>query len=426
MNESIPTEWSPLPSFEAGGGLEDQSLALYFQSWLPDLPERVLEDVWRSMPEIARALPHSSERGAPSAIDRKLRAFIRNIADPTRSPEDRARMHRALGRSAYLHGVGPVLLQRAYQAGARFAWRRLGEAVRRSGATADQLYRLTEAVFASTEELCGHALRSYTELTDDGTAALRRNRRRLLQVILAEPGTLGPSVLSRAASAARWTVPRSIACVVLDRPWETGERLPPALEPDVLSDLRQPEPRLILPEPDRPGRIDRLRRGLEGIRFAIGTRVGVTEAAQSLRTAEHALALLRQGAFPGADHVRCDDHLSTLLLLNDEHLTRRLIERRMAALEQLDPEPRRRLLETLLAWLSTGSQAQAAVRLHLHPQTVRYRMRRLDELFGDQLHDPAWRFEMELAIRAHRLLPRPARSLRRTDHLHEDSGRHGT
>ncbi|MEU6747779.1 helix-turn-helix domain-containing protein [Spirillospora sp. NPDC046719] len=415
MNESLPPASTSPPSDQVGDGLEEQSLALYFQSRLPDLPERVLEDVWRSIPEIARASPRSSEHDAPSSIDRRLRAFVRNIADPSRSPEERARMHRALGRSAYLHGVGAVLLQSAYQAGARFAWRRLAEALRRSGATADQLYRATEAVLASAEDLCGHALASHAELSEDGAEALRRNRERLLRVILAEPGALSPNVLSRAANAARWTVPRSIACVVLDRTWDTGERLSPALEPDVLSDLRHPEPRLILPDPDRPGRIDRLRRGLQGMRFAVGTRVGVAEATQSLRTAEHALSLLRQGAFRGADHVCCDDHLSTLLLLNDEHLTRRLVERRMAALERLEPEPRRRLLETLLAWLSTGSQAQAAVRLNLHPQTVRYRMRRLDELFGDRLHDPAWRFEMELAIRAHRLLPRPATSLQRTD-----------
>ncbi|MFD0689683.1 PucR family transcriptional regulator [Actinomadura fibrosa] len=408
MNDSLPTASAPSPSAETAGGLGGQSLALYFQSRLPDLPERVLEDVWRSIPDIARTSPHSPGRDDPPPIDRRLRAFVRNIADPGRSPEDRARMHRVLGRSAYLHGVGPALLQSAYQAGARFAWRRLAEAVRRSGATAGQLQCVTEAVLASAEELAGHALASYRELSEDTTDTLHANRRRLLRVILAERGTLDPGVLPRAAHAARWTVPRTIACVVLDRTWEAGERLSPALDPDVLSDLRHPEPRLILPEPDRPGRIDRLRRGLQGTRFAVGTRVSVAEATQSLRTAEQALSLLRQGTFPGADHVRCDEHLSTLLLLNDEHLARRLVEHRMAALEGLAPEPRRRLLETLLAWLSTGSQAQAAARLHLHPQTVRYRMRRLDELFGDQLHDPAWRFEMELAIRAHRLLPAPA------------------
>ncbi|MEU9842621.1 helix-turn-helix domain-containing protein [Actinomadura sp. NPDC048032] len=329
-----------------------QALALYLRSRSSDLPERVLEDVWRSIPEIARASPHSSDHDARSTIDQKLRTFVRNIADPAKSPEDRARMHRALGRSAYLHGVSPALLQSAYQAGARFAWRRLAEATRRSGTTADHLYGVTEAVLTSAEDLSAHALASYTEMSQEGAESLHENRHRLLQIILAEQGTIAPSVLARAADAARWT--------------------------------------------------DRLRCGLQGMRFAVGIRVDVAEATQSLHTAEQALSLLRQGTFPSTDHVRCDDHLSTLLLLNNEHLTRRLVEHHMAALERLEPEPRRRLFEILLAWLSTGSQAQAATPLHLQPQTVRYRMRRLDELFGDKLRDPAWRFEMELAIRAHR------------------------
>jgi hypothetical protein len=407
MNESFDAvSLSAGPASQIRAASDDSELALYLRSRMPDLAEKVLEDVWRSLPSIAQALPVAAPRDAEPVIDRRLRAFVRNIADSTKTPEERAKMHRTLGRSAYLHGVGPALLQSAYHAGARFAWRRLAEVALRSGASADQLYGVTESVLASAQELAAHALASHNELSHDGTEILHRNRQRLLQVILAGPGLAASNVLARAAHAAQWPVPRSIACVVLDRTWETDRRLSPPLEPDVLSDLRHPEPRLILPEPDRPARIDRLRRGLRGMRFAVGTRVPVAEAVQSLRTAEHALALLRHGVFPGLDHVRCDDHLSTLLLLNDEHLTRQLVRRRMAALDELEPEPRQRLIETLLAWLSAGSHAQAAVRLRLHPQTVRYRMRQLGELFGDQMGDPAWRFEMELAIHAHQLLTR--------------------
>jgi DNA-binding PucR family transcriptional regulator len=41
--------------------------------------------------------------------------------------------------------------------------------------------------------------------------------------------------------------------------------------------------------------------------------------------------------------------------------------------------------------------------LHVHPQTVRYRLARLRELFGARLDDPDARFELELALRARRL-----------------------
>jgi DNA-binding PucR family transcriptional regulator len=38
--------------------------------------------------------------------------------------------------------------------------------------------------------------------------------------------------------------------------------------------------------------------------------------------------------------------------------------------------------------------------LHLNPQTIRYRLGRLRELFGETLEDPDARFELELALRS--------------------------
>ncbi|CAA9508190.1 MAG: Transcriptional regulator, CdaR-family [uncultured Solirubrobacteraceae bacterium] len=38
--------------------------------------------------------------------------------------------------------------------------------------------------------------------------------------------------------------------------------------------------------------------------------------------------------------------------------------------------------------------------LGVHPQTVRYRVRQLKELFGEALDDPEARFELALALRS--------------------------
>jgi DNA-binding PucR family transcriptional regulator len=43
-----------------------------------------------------------------------------------------------------------------------------------------------------------------------------------------------------------------------------------------------------------------------------------------------------------------------------------------------------------------------AAELFVHPQTVRYRLGRLRDLFGAALEDPDARFELELALRAER------------------------
>ena len=60
-----------------------------------------------------------------------------------------------------------------------------------------------------------------------------------------------------------------------------------------------------------------------------------------------------------------------------------------------------RLRQTLLAWLRhDGSVPGAAGELHVHAQTVRYRMARLRELLGELLDDPDRRFELEYALRS--------------------------
>jgi DNA-binding PucR family transcriptional regulator len=59
------------------------------------------------------------------------------------------------------------------------------------------------------------------------------------------------------------------------------------------------------------------------------------------------------------------------------------------------------MAETALAYIQQFGNAAAMARvLHLHPQTVRYRIGRLRELLGEDLDDPEARFELEAALRA--------------------------
>ena len=95
-----------------------------------------------------------------------------------------------------------------------------------------------------------------------------------------------------------------------------------------------------------------------------------------------------------------DDHLATLLLASDPALGAELAAARLAPLDRLTDAQRERLEATLRAWLDRPGQVQAvAAALGVHPQTVRYRMGRLRELFGERLEDPEARFELGLALR---------------------------
>ena len=62
----------------------------------------------------------------------------------------------------------------------------------------------------------------------------------------------------------------------------------------------------------------------------------------------------------------------------------------LAPLDDLSPGAREKLIETLRSWLlHHGRREQIAAELFVHPQTVRYRMGQLRELYGKRLEDPA-------------------------------------
>jgi DNA-binding PucR family transcriptional regulator len=105
-----------------------------------------------------------------------------------------------------------------------------------------------------------------------------------------------------------------------------------------------------------------------------------------------------------------DDHLTALVLHGgDSALAGDLAARALAPLADLRPGPRARLQATLAAWIDhPGQVTRIAATLHVHPQTVRYRIAQLRELFGARLEDPEARFELALALRAGGPVSRPA------------------
>ncbi|MFI5697984.1 PucR family transcriptional regulator [Kribbella sp. NPDC051586] len=129
--------------------------------------------------------------------------------------------------------------------------------------------------------------------------------------------------------------------------------------------------------------------------------------------ADRALRVLRTGH--GAPRVArlADVHVDTLLLeLRD------LIEARgdeptgpIARLVAYDRQHNTDLVETLRAWLDAfGDVAAAAAAVYVHPNTFRYRLRRLAEVGGLDLDDPDSRFAAMLQLRLvsppHRLMTR--------------------
>jgi DNA-binding PucR family transcriptional regulator len=97
-----------------------------------------------------------------------------------------------------------------------------------------------------------------------------------------------------------------------------------------------------------------------------------------------------------------------MTLLGDAELAAALMRRALAPLDGLPAAERERLLDTLAVWLDHQRHTpRIAAQLHVHPQTVRYRMAKVHELLGDALDTPAGRFELGLALRIRASLSQP-------------------
>ena len=91
--------------------------------------------------------------------------------------------------------------------------------------------------------------------------------------------------------------------------------------------------------------------------------------------------------------------LPRLVLHADESALADLRARVLAPLEGLRPGTAEKLADTLRAWLlHQGRRDEVAAALFVHPQTVRYRMGQLRDLYGDKLEDPDTVLALTLAL----------------------------
>jgi hypothetical protein len=291
------------------------------------------------------------------------------------------------GRAERRNGRSLEALLAAYRAGARQAWSGLAEAGERAGLDPRSMYTLAEAIFAFIDEISaasaeGHALEESLVAHE-----VARHRRRLLEALLTDQPS--PDELTRLAAAAEWEVPERLAALALDAP---AARMPPdAVVGDVAGRAWA-----IVPDPGAPGRRAELERALRGGAGGLGPAVEPIRAAESAHRAGLALEL----AGDDGGLVVADERLLDLVLRSDGGLAADLAARALAPLADLPATQRTRLVETLAAWLDAHGQARpAAERLHVHVQTVRYRLDQLRDLLGDALDDPARRLELQLALR---------------------------
>jgi PucR C-terminal helix-turn-helix domain len=407
---------------------------------LPGLADEAIAAIAVEVPGYARAMEGEFGRAVRRGVVVAFNRFVDLVLGEGTDSDSARATYVDLGRGEFHAGRSLDALLAAYRVGARLAWRRFVEAGKEGGLPPEVLYDLGEAIFAYIDELSAESAEGYAEEQSAAAGESQRRRRRLVRLLAQDPPASEESIRS-AASAAAWVLPRALAAVVAGA-GEPAPAAPPAVpaadpaEPgaaaapgsdgavrgvaipgeEVADALAARLARRVgggavgaaaaglacvfVPDPDAPGRRRQLEAALAGERAAIGPTVPWARSGTSAARAAAAFRLAAAGRVEG-DLVAAEDHLAAMLLAADPALAAEFADKRLAPLAELADGARERLTATLRAWLDQPGRVQAvAAVLGVHPQTVRYRLARLRELFGDALEDPEARFELALALRA--------------------------
>jgi hypothetical protein len=369
------------------------------RSGLPEVSERVVSAVVAEVPSYSRAFAGTMGDNIRAAVALALDGFLDRVSPTARSRDTTTAVHNGaydLGRGEARSGRSMDALLAAYRVGARVAWRGMSQTAVDAGLSADWVVTFAEQVFAYIDELSAVSVAGHSDELETTGRVRQRLLERLTRLLLA--GAPSDAVLA-AAVRAEWEPPSTLTAVLLaPAPVRT---VLTALGPvgsrtlAVTDDLPGGEEVVTLLVPDAGRAV--LLRVLAGAGATLGPDVGWLRAADSHARARRARALgLTAG---GGRPVDTEEHLVDLVLGADADARTDLRRRALAPLDSVRPSSRGRLEETLRAWLlCQGRREDAARMLFVHPQTVRYRMGRLRELYGDRLTDPATVRELLVAL----------------------------
>ncbi|MBB5867281.1 hypothetical protein F4553_000660 [Allocatelliglobosispora scoriae] len=388
----------------------DDAAAGLLRSRLPAVAEETVRAIVAEVPGYANALARPIGANIQGAVQLALGGFLslasRPLAgDPATPLAPALDGAYALGRGEARSGRSMFALLAAYRVGARVAWRGLSATAVEAGLSPQTLSKFAELVFAYIDELSAASVAGHT----DELATTGRVRERYLQQL--GHGLLrGDPVdhLAALADRANWDPPGSLTVVVLpsshvraalglldQRSLRPEEELPDLDEDDAGSDLAV----LLVPDADGPARAALLRT-LRGQDAVVGPGRPWTSVRESYLRVLRARRL-RVTAVGGAP-VDTEQHLASLVVGADPAALADLRRQVLAPFADLRPATAERLVETLREWLlHQGRRDDVAAALHVHPQTVRYRMGHVRELFGERLDDS----EVVLALTVALALP---------------------
>ncbi len=373
---------------------------------LPGLADQLLAVIGTEVPAYARPLEGEFGRGIRRGVQEALQRFL-ELAGGLEGPDEPGRaaasreLYVALGRGEARVGRPLDALLSAYRVGARVTWSRLAELGLREGLAPDLLVQLAAAVFAYIDEISSASAAGHAAEQSQLISERERRHEALVRLLLGEAST---GLVDEAVTVAGWTPSVTLTPVLLADPdarrlatrWDGRSLLLPGESAGPGRAL------VLLPDVDGPGRAERLSTALSTTGPSVlGPVRPWRESGSAAALVLRAAALQSADLLPAGRPLRVEQHLAALVVHADPLALAELGALRLAPLATLTELARERMTSTLRSWLAHhGDRQRVAAELGIHPQTVRYRVGQLRELFGEQLEDPGRRLELSLVTGA--------------------------
>ncbi len=370
----------------------------------PELVAERARAVRRDVPKVAREIalavrtriPRYDAPAVRSVIDEAVATAIHRFLDAVDGAPHRDRgveeLFRSLGRTEARSGHSPSDLRAAVHIAISASWQFLRHSD--TSATSDGPVRsgLADAVFAFADHLIAESDAGHAEGLQHRADDPMRARARLAENLL------GGATLN-GLDTAGWTVPEAVLVLVVELPGDERPDLSAVARTSLI--VRHGQRLVILADAARRTEV------LDAVVAAGTGRVGLATAhaaaaiPAAFRWSGRVLTLVQRGVIPDQRVVDASDHLTQIWLHAEPALRQSLVQSLLAPLLAESPNSREILSETLLVWLETRDSAPAiAAQLGIHPQTVRYRWKRINELFGDALREPEFIVQITMVLKA--------------------------
>ncbi|MEU7474822.1 helix-turn-helix domain-containing protein [Lentzea sp. NPDC042327] len=361
----------------------DETTVTALRAALKTTADEVVQAIIDEVPSYAGALSGRMGGTIRRAVRTALGHYL-DLAGGVATGGDASDAAYELGRGEVRDGRSMDALLSAYRVGARVAWRGLAEGAVAAGLPAEEVAKFAELTFAYIDELSAASAAGHADELAARGMAHERHLEQLARDLLTGAGA---EALLASANRAGWPPPTTVTVVLL--PAAQARPAFRALDPGtlVLDDLPDATGVLLVPDADRA----HLLRQLTDRSAVVGPARPWVRASASYARALRARAV-------SADIRDTEQHLVELVLTADADAYADLRARALAPLRALPENSARRLEETLRAWLlHQGRREEVATALFVHPQTVRYRMQQLRDLFPD-LGSPQRVLELTLAL----------------------------